>query len=400
MSKYVVNALNYAYNPHSNTDTIITMNNHNGLSSSTSSSSSSSSSDNPLHYRNESSSDGSSDEEEYVNNSRIIPRKRKSYSLSSSYSNDGYYDENSDDDDEDSDIYEQKKKLSVINEVKRDNRLIVAIASHFDVDKEGLYKIYSRFKNLPYDSHSEKLNELFWGLRILSFGECTLHDIILNEDTSQAVQFLNIHQNQHKGLVVTNLSHKGDTYMVDQKIHDTLYYTITRALVERIIQVLKTSKKPQPKLIAVLKKEMPHVYSKHSMSHVHCKNKVHLEKANGGENTQCLNNHVIYTKTTSKLYTFIRNVATTKFSIDQQDGDVAFVCCDFALPIPFYLVLFLCGLSTDFKSEYNMKLNGGESPMTTTTNNTSIVQSVDSYIDYEKWVCLPLWCLIMYQNVK
>jgi hypothetical protein len=408
MTKYVANAVNYMYNPHSNTDSVVI--NMNSAGGGGTSSTSSSSSEDPLNYRIEeystssSSSDDSSSSEVRSERNR---QKRKSYSLSSSYSTDGYYD----DYDEEVDTI-AKKSIPVINEFKADNRLIQSISEHFEYNKEKLFMIYTRFKNLPFNvEEPSERNELFCGLAIIPQNVYHTHKIMFYDDTNYAIRFLNIHKAQDNARLVNGFTQRSDTYLVDQLIHDTLYYTITRALIERIIRIIKTTSTTDTlsqesiDLIAMLKNEMPHVYSRHSMSHVHCKNKSKGHKSEG-----CLNNYVVYTKTTSKLYTFIKGMTRdTQIRIEKEEelGRVTYNECDFALPIPFYLVLFMCGNSTDFKSEHNMISKSSTTTTTTTENNntsrigdTTIAHSMDSYLDYDKWVCLPLWCLAMYQNVK
>lgn len=370
----------YMYNPHSN-DVAIPI----GEEESSSTTSSSSSSLDPSFYPRSSSSSSSNES----SSSSSMGRGGRKIRSRRSYSSSGYYDESSEENG-------LKSNTLSYQEVGKDQKLVSKWANHFNVSVEGLYDIYMTFKYLNYDvsSQSER-NELYCGLRILPPTVYTQHNIMVFDDSKYAVKFHSIHKEQNKALLCTlnsNIQHKSDTYIVEQKIHDILYFTISRALVERIIRVSN----PSRDLIDIFTVELPHVHSKHSMSHVHCKNKTHLES----RDIPCLNNRVIYTKTTSKLYLFIKSILNTKFSSIEGHDNISYNECEFALPLPFYLVLFLCGNSTDFKSEYN--IGGLKTTTTTIINNTNGIAShtIDAYIDYEKWVCLPFWCLLMYQNVK
>jgi hypothetical protein len=303
------------------------------------------------------------------------------------------YTDSDDDDDSDSMNEEDKERFKI-------KRSIMTVAEHFTCKCDPLLQVYENVLKIPIIENFK--DEIFCGLRIVSQTTLNKYNVKSFDDSTHGCLFYNIYC-ETQPMILTPLSIDSDTFMIKSYLHNPFNYIITRALVERLSIVTKTN----PQMLLLMKalvKNIPNILGRYHVSHLECKNKNHLsEQHDKKENEKtCMNDHVIYTKITSKLYKYVESVIGKK----EYNENMKWSECDIGLPMPFQLVLFFCGKSEQFRTNKNIKDEPSIMNNTTTTTTTTEyhVQSqtitCSSYIDYDKWVCLPAWCLLLYNENK
>jgi hypothetical protein len=301
-----------------------------------------------------------------------------------------------------------EKNSTILSEEAKLKLDLETVANHFRVNFKGLMDTYMIFSKLPLPVQQSNVSQWFSGLGeggLVSQTSLRNHNIILN-DSQCGELFYNVFYTKQATPVKWLSRELSDTFMVDVNFHDPFYYIISRALVKRLSEGLKRHTS-MLLLINEMKKNIPWCLGKYHTSQCQCKNRNHRRREGVAEEELCLNHQVIYTKKTSFLYTFVKKMfkSTNMYSIKGNDEQtLKWNNCDLSLPLPFYLVLFLCGNVKEFRTPENLvsssslqvpEINNTTTTTTTSSLNTDINVLYDTYKDYEKWVCLPSWCLLL-----
>jgi hypothetical protein len=272
------------------------------------------------------------------------------------------------------------------------------------ISLEFLQKVYATFNQIPFND-SERATILCGLSQMISITSRDLftQQFVIPECKESVIQnqgctFYNIHYpGKHDDDGDSDLKERcnHEIMLVERWKHNLFSYIITHALIQRLINLSSKKALKMPKDGVTILNETLNRYS--FLFHVNNNtNNVCLCGGGGGGGGQkkhhqqslCMNNFVVYTKRDCKFFTWLEN-SCSLFG----DGD-----CQVYTPLPFHLVLFLCGKYKAFRSIYNMKEEQSGTQMTEHTSPQ--MMCYDTYINYEKWVSVPSYYYAIYESLN
>lgn len=109
---------------------------------------------------------------------------------------------------------------------------------------------------------------------------------------------------------------------------------------------------------------------------------------------KCPNDWIVYTKTNSEFFEYIKEKFTNNITFDFKIGQ-SFTQIE---RLSFYIVLFLLGDNEDFQSEnvIDYIVNNKDNHIDILSNHKTIEKT--KYRDINEWVSLPLWVFLLWEN--